>query len=92
MANETYIDCLESVFQTAFVKTSGEYDSFDVLSDDNCEKIAKEFSLKCQMGCPCNPDCPKCSEMEDTCNADFCPVSICSVLSKYLFVTFFSRL
>ena len=78
MANETYIDCLESVFQTAFVKTSGEYESFDLLSDNNCEKMAKEFSLECQMGCPCNPDCPKCSEMEDTCNANFCPVSIYS--------------
>ena len=74
------------------MKTSGEFKSFDVLEDNNCEEIAKKFSLECQMGCPCNPDCPKCSEMEDTCNADFCPVSICSVLSKYLFVTFFSRL
>ena len=85
-ANETYNDCLYpeittgSPLPTALPEPetfAAKYESFDLLPEDFelCKKVAKEWSLECQMGCPCNPNCPTCSEMENTCNAEFCPVS-----------------
>ena len=74
-ANETYIDCL-SDFSPAFVMNLIKYEPIDVIPYVNCEKIAKDFSLECQIGCPCNQNCSTCSQMADTCNADFCPVGL----------------
>ena len=66
---------LLNAFSWAFAAKS---ESFDLLPEDLelCDKLAKEWSVECQMGCPCNANCPTCSQMEDTCNVEFCPVSL----------------
>ena len=87
-ANETFHDCLYqesttgAISSTSLPRTDLQEPTisaaYELLQEDVefCEKLAKEWSVECQMGCPCSPNCPTCSQIEDACNAEFCPVNL----------------
>merc|ERR1712126_634500 len=69
-ANETYNDCLYPEFTTGAVLPAALPGA---TFPDPATFASKEWSVECQLGCPCNANCPTCSQMEDTCNVGFCP-------------------
>ena len=81
-ANETFNECIESSQEvttqrvtTRSLTTPISFQSNRQLSpEENCKITSDELSIQCQLDCPCNQNCPSCSQPTDTCKVDYCPI------------------
>ena len=88
-ANETFNECIEPSQEvttpqvtTGSLTTPISFQSNRQLpSEENCKVISDQLSIQCQLDCPCNQNCPSCSQPTDTCKLDYCPI-----VSLYYFI------
>ena len=81
-ANETLNECIESSQEvttqqvtTRSLTTPISFQSNRQLPpEENCKVISDELSIQCQLDCPCNQNCPSCSQPTNTCKVDYCPI------------------
>ena len=81
-ANETFNECIESSQEvttqqvtTRSLTTPISFQSNRQLPpEENCKITSDELSIQCQLDCPCNQNCPSCSQPTDTCKVDYCPI------------------
>ena len=92
-ANATLIECTTSSPDVTTQQVTTATGSFttpisfpsdrQLPSEENCKELSDEFSIQCQLGCPCNQNCPSCSQPADSCNLDYCPVVSFKMKSTY---------
>ena len=92
-ANETLHECIDSSEEvttqqvtTGSLTTPISFQSNRQLPpEENCKVISDELSIQCQLDCPCNQNCPSCSQPTNTCKVDYCPIVSLyySIMSSY---------
>ena len=83
-ANATFIECTTSSPEVTTQQVTTATGSFttpisfpsnrQLPLEENCKELSDEFSIQCQLSCPCNQNCPSCSQPTDSCKLDYCPV------------------
>ena len=92
-ANATFTECTTSSPEVTTQQVTTATGSFttpisfpsnrQLPLEENCKELSDEFSIQCQLSCPCNQNCPSCSQPTDSCNLDYCPVVSFKMKSTY---------
>ena len=80
-ANETFNECIIPTQEvttpqvtTESLTTPISFINRQSPSNENCRLVSNDLSIKCQLDCPCNQNCPSCSQPANTCKIDYCPL------------------